>query len=979
MYEEFGFLPKRSPRSLRDELLFAALHIGGTAKEISEQIRVHRVFEAAVWADQTDMLESILGEIEKRFGHSLWLIEATIATKQYVSGLESQKRFAERIGSISRRRQAEYYSYYLSVRNEPNATPARFAEEFESIIRKTKYSASVKIYLLFKIAGLMPVNLARLADLLMVEHGSADIDLYETFLVVCQEIVSKAPSADLVSLVGSLVGDLAKRVDDFRLRQILLVTGENKSVEGEEQAKILGSDLMLAGRLGEALRVNRDSLRKGKLNSNDLISIATVRAASKLELSLSGGKLMLGHQTRNLAVLLRKGSEYERANADLQKFAVNWSFLPSVRAISAFVLWDSRSLNDRALSWSLKRLLNSASNDPRSLLGIFDLVKVGNDQVKQLIDGRSGLTIEYLGYLLGDRTGISKNLDPYLSIALAHIDRINDPASREWPSIWSEIKESKLPDFVENRCALHLVNRLLETDELGMVADVIVDLVLLKGLSSQVLPLRELAAGDTWRRLRQYSANIAIPIVIDLIWRVTGDDRDSTAKRFAVQKFLAAHSLAVPSQIAQAAGDVGPERIVYFLQSVCTATVLDMLPTLSSSQIVEDERVNICRALSELDPKNSDLYQDEIFVSEHQRVVKSGLRVVDSSRIHVDQDALVFWASRELGETFRRYCDLVKAGVGVADNYDTLMRGFFKADEFNKAYFEIPKSEADDILIRMVSQISDRFINDSSYGLDSYLSKRVRHESLTSYLRNPLERKSLITQIDSRTGRYEKNTRWTEVSEECPIEVSLELEAYLNEFSESFDRILVALRAEDFHIRSKEHPGGLFEFTLTAPMLHLLRSVVQQRLEVEDFARTCLALFWVTLNPSLERARERLRVDTKSKIATLFEQLRAKIYPLMAECPAVAELSAAIGDASATIQAEIESVSEWFVRQEVGQGMHRYTLEQAVEIASESALRGMRNFEPEIHIASTGDVLIAASELVVIADVIRVALGNVKA
>jgi hypothetical protein len=321
----------------------------------------------------------------------------------------------------------------------------------------------------------------------------------------------------------------------------------------------------------------------------------------------------------------------------------------------------------------------------------------------------------------------------------------------------------------------------------------------------------------------------------------------------------------------------------------------------------------------------------------------------------------------------------VKAGVGVADNYDALLRGVLKPDELNKAYFEVPQSEADDILFQMVSRLADRFINDSDFGLDSYLSKRVRHESLTSYLRNPLERQGLITQRDSKTGTYEANARWGSGSQSDSTEINIIIDECLREFSEKFDKILVLLRTDDFHIRSKEKPNGLFEFKLNAPMLHILRTVVQQRLEVDDFARTCLTIFWVLLNPSLERARDYLRIDTKTKIATLFEELRAKIYPLVWRSAAAAELSAAIGDTSAAVQAEIDNVAEWFVRQEVSQGRHRYTLKQAVDIAVESALRGMRNFEPDVQTVSTGESLIAASDLIVIADIMRVALGNVKA
>lgn len=977
VYAEFGLLPRRRMTSLFQELRFAALHIDRASRAISAQLKLQRIFEAAAWVGSNDLLEGLLSNIEEGFGQSLWLLEATIATKQYVSGLEAQKRFVEKVGKAAKRRQAEYVSYHLGVRNEPNVTPARFAEEFERLLKRTKFSPPVRIYLLYKVAGLLPLHQSGLADLLLVEHGSADIDLYETFLAVCQEIVSKDPSSEVAGVVYSLGEQLVRVIDDFRLRQILLIGG--KSAISISAETLNSTDFMLGGRLKEALKISCKSLRSAEVNTNELMAIGLILAAAGQDRSPSKSKKLLDQQTRNLAALMRKGSEYERANADLQKVASNWAFMPSVKAITAFAQWDSLPHDGEPASWAYKRVLNSPADDFRSTLGVLRLAPTAPAQTELMPAAITGLTVELIRVLSDPKREIPASLESHLGVALGLLRRMEDSSPPRWEQLWADLKTSHLTDFLRNRCAVHFVHHLLLADEHGLAADVLVDLVLTSRISPAVLPLRELAGGDSWRRLKQFSSNIAIPIVLDLIWKVTGDDRDSTAKRFAVQNFLSAHSLTAPSQLSTMQGNVSRERLVYFLDIVCAPTVLDMLPTLSSSQMVEDERLNICRALTEIDPRNSDRYQDEILVSEHQRVVRSGLRVVDSSRIHVDQDALTVWAVKELSETFRRYCDLVKAGVGVADNYDTVIRAFFKADEINKAYFEIPKSEADDILFRMVSQLADRFINDSDFGLDSYLSKRVRHESLTSYLRNPLERQALITQIDSKTGKYEPNMRWGAASLKYPADIASLIEEWLRAFSESFDKILVSLRTDDFHIRSKDKPSGLFEFALTAPMLHLLRSIIQQRMEAEDFAPTCLTLFWVTLNPSLERARDHLRVDTKTKVAALFEQLRAKLYSLIYDYPAVAELSAVVGDASAAVQAEIDNVAEWFVRQEVSQGRHRYTFEQAVEIATESALRGMRNFEPDIHIASTGDSLIAASELIVIADVMRVALGNVKA
>jgi hypothetical protein len=87
------------------------------------------------------------------------------------------------------------------------------------------------------------------------------------------------------------------------------------------------------------------------------------------------------------------------------------------------------------------------------------------------------------------------------------------------------------------------------------------------------------------------------------------------------------------------------------------------------------------------------------------------------------------------------------------------------------SYFELPSSEADEILIRMISLLQERFLFDSSHGLDSYLSQRIRHGSIQNYLRNPVEEAQLVTQKDSQTGKYQANNYWLERFNEAHAEI----------------------------------------------------------------------------------------------------------------------------------------------------------------------------------------------------------------
>src|SRR5262249_47735305 len=150
-------------------------------------------------------------------------------------------------------------------------------------------------------------------------------------------------------------------------------------------------------------------------------------------------------------------------------------------------------------------------------------------------------------------------------------------------------------------------------------------------------------------------------------------------------------------------------ELIYFLDQICVSSVLDMLPVFKSSQELDEERATICAALVQLDPKNADKYQDEILQLTHRKVVESGLKLVDSSRIYVDTDGITRWARRELEESFFRYKSLVEAGVGVGETIEELFKKLFKKDSLDD-YLILPSSEADELLIHFVFDLQDRFL-----------------------------------------------------------------------------------------------------------------------------------------------------------------------------------------------------------------------------------------------------------------------------
>jgi hypothetical protein len=90
---------------------------------------------------------------------------------------------------------ASFVSYYLSVRNEPTVTPARFDSIVRAKVKRMSVPPQVKVYLQYKLGDIWPSSSRGVANILQVEQTTSIIDLYETFIKVAQHLLSKGSSS----------------------------------------------------------------------------------------------------------------------------------------------------------------------------------------------------------------------------------------------------------------------------------------------------------------------------------------------------------------------------------------------------------------------------------------------------------------------------------------------------------------------------------------------------------------------------------------------------------------------------------------------------------------------------------------------------------------------------------------------------------------------------------------------------------------
>jgi len=249
---------------------------------------------------------------------------------------------------------------------------------------------------------------------------------------------------------------------------------------------------------------------------------------------------------------------------------------------------------------------------------------------------------------------------------------------------------------------------------------------------------------------------------------------------------------------------------------------------------------------------------------------------------------------------------------------------------------------------------------------------------MSGYLRGAIENEHLITTVDHVTRRYVENTYWPQRLTGVTGTENQQLQKALARFSEEFDRVIEVLRADTLRVNSTDHPKGLFTIKISAPIYHLIRSLIGADTDMEVFCSACYAIFWTSLNPALMAAQTALRVDAYNSISSAFHRLKGALRKTLKDPSRYAAISSAIQAASEELNRNVHGVADWFNKTESALSQQSYSIEQAVDICIEAAMHSCKPFAPDILKEIESSQMISSVGLVQLADIILTLLGNVR-
>ncbi len=430
--------------------------------------------------------------------------------------------------------------------------------------------------------------------------------------------------------------------------------------------------------------------------------------------------------------------------------------------------------------------------------------------------------------------------------------------------------------------------------------------------------------------------------------------KDPLRIKQAYEKFLIANNCSIPSDLLLGCNHVSKENLIYFLSKVCVPEIMMLSRYLSSTYDVNVERIKICQYLATIDLSNISIYNTEIASITQKNAISKVIGRIDEGKIYVNDEKL-----KQTFLTPTNRSEVVK--LNASPSAKQLSKEFFirtielqkftKTNEYKqfnihatydsngKLNVVVQPSPTFNAFKDMFLEIRDNFVADNEYGLNPYLSTRIRHGTLPNHIRSVFERLQLVTvQTD---GVYGENEHWKEKLT-LDENTNKKVQELLSTFSAKVDEISSMLKDEWIQYkteRKNDKPDAYFDYTYSedAALKILYRAEFDT---YEGFIEFCFDELWARTENCLEKIRFVLNNDIKTRFTTLLTDLEQKLDEIPKNFESYG-LKNNVNLARTEIQTLLSNIAKWFQRSESS-----YDGEYELAMLAETSIQITKNINP---------------------------------
>jgi len=899
--------------------------------------------------------EAVLDKIDTECGKSLWTVENRICLLNISEGFEAQKKFVTVEAKKFSRSNFAFMTASIGERNEPRVT----AEAFEQRLRHRSSSWEITpgqiSHIFYRLCNIVDPEEDQFAAILAHEATYSSIDLYEALL----DLVRRSKRMNFIEDASAMAAiRYLDEIGDERKTALIRYLMDETTVAEDFPP----TSYQLAFSRGDYTEVVRQTsllLESTPWNIDSIVTCA--KAMSNAALTYDGDSWLAKALIPELKIFFSGDEAAAQAVDSIIKLANNLRHADF--SVPLIVLMKSRTFRwfDRVIEQAA--LIQIFSHDAAPFFS--------NCTTADAPGTQPVCTVDFEGAAQMYRLIIHGDFEGALPYAAA-------------------LKTSSQPYYrtLGRSVHAHLLARTLAFSKaIEESVEALVDL----SLPIEFTPLLAVLKERGYRHLKSMSGSAALASAFHIYIAYTENSDKEVSLKVAWKNFLSHNGVTRPSMYRPTAGYSAVER--YFLSEVCVQDSMEFGQAFASQLDLDRERMAICVNLANDDPAHAEKYNQEIVDLTRRINIEEGVELLESSRVFVDEIGIQKWARKNLESQFLRYIDYLS--VGLVDSVQQLeaeLSKIINAPDNQiiqlKNYLDDYDITADSLIEGVLRELSQAFLQLPRFGLDSFLSSRVRHGSFVGYIRGPLEARKIVTKKNTSAGRYHDNDSMLDRWEICGEKERRVINGRLALLSESIDHILDEMVTRYLHVKSRSHPEGMVSYTTEQGLgagsikawVVMLKTSLTKKVSLEMLVSYSIEnFFWPAIRLSLGIVKDYVQTELAEKLIFQLQNFYVSIEGVTDKDQRERVMVDIRGSISELHDA-LRRVSLWFDLPKANTQILSMPLERALEIGLISTKNTRPEFNPAVHwdIQAESNITIHGASIGVLNDFAFLVFANIS-
>ncbi len=438
-------------------------------------------------------------------------------------------------------------------------------------------------------------------------------------------------------------------------------------------------------------------------------------------------------------------------------------------------------------------------------------------------------------------------------------------------------------------------------------------------------------------------------------------------------------SFSHPSQINK---DIfSSNKFVYFLYHICMQDVLAKdAKNFKTTKDVEKERVKICQFLTILNNED-DTYKDEIIEITQNIKIRERMIAVDNSKIYVDIRGLINYDLKNFNNNFSRFKRIKElTDKDYEEFYISRPDGRDYNLEESSNYTQKLLTQEDQlksIFYDLFIEIRDKYLFSNQHGLDSYLSTRIRHGTITGQFRKTFTELKLITKKDADTEIYQDNKYWVKKLNITSIDEIKKFNGIMNTFSKKIDDDLTHIKDYLIQIKTENNSSALFNFSIYK-FETLLKNHFSKKFKNFDtsseFIDESIKICKFMTDVNLEIIKRYLDEDIKKNFYILINNLETELLAIDTNTT-YSELINKVRQSRTSMQYSIDTIKLWFERKEIAN--IDFKISDVIATSEEIIKNLFSNITLNIILKNENDDIFSGKYFIYFVDCFKIFLENI--